>query len=189
VGAAPLLLERLAVVAPEHLTIRFVMDANPDGTIAATRHNRAGVDLNRNWPTADFSPGGDHGPEPLSEPETAALAADVAAFEPDVILALHATWEGPFVNYDGPGEALATAFADAAARVDDRWTTVAELDWATPGSMGTYFGSERGIPVVTVEVERYETADAAWPAVWAGTAALLAMIESWAEAAAEVTTP
>lgn len=176
---APLLLDHLAAAAPETLTIRLVLDANPDGTVAATRGNRNGVDLNRNWPTADFAADPIHGPEPLSEPETAALAADVAAFDPTLIVALHSTWDGPFVNYDGPGAALAEACAGAASAHDGRWTMVPQLDWSTPGSMGTYFGKERGIPVITLEPNRYDAAAQVWPAARDCVDDLLRLFARW----------
>jgi hypothetical protein len=163
-------------VLPPDFTVRFVLDANPDGTVAATRENRNGIDLNRNWPTEDFVAGPVHGDEPLSEPESIALAADFEAFEPDVILALHSTWDGPFVNYDGPAVGLAEAFAAAAAEKDHRWHVVAELDWGTPGSIGTYFGTDRGIPVVTPEPSRYDSAAEIWPAMRAGIDGMLSYL-------------
>ncbi len=170
---APLLADHLFERLPRRFTVRLVLDANPDGTIAAARENANGVDLNRNWPTEDFAPGPVHGWEPLSQPESAALASDLEAFGPDVILALHSTWDGPFVNFDGQGHALAVAFAEAAAAVDPRWTVVADLDWGTPGSLGTYYGDELGIPVITTEPNRYDTVTDIWPALRAGVDAML----------------
>ncbi len=173
---APLLFEHLLEGIPSVFTVRFVLDANPDGSIAATRENHNGIDLNRNFPTEDFIAGPVHSAEPLSEPESIALAADIEAFEPTVILALHSAWTGPFINYDGPGRELAEAFHAAAVEVDDRWTVVAELDWGTPGSLGTYWGKERGIPVLTTEPSRYDSADETWPVIRAGVDAMISML-------------
>ena len=67
---------------PQDLTVIFIPAANPDGYVLKQRHNARGVDLNRNWPTADWKPDtydkdglvkGGGGKAPLSEPETAAL--------------------------------------------------------------------------------------------------------------------
>jgi len=176
VDTTPLLLDHLLEGIPSVFTVRFVLDANPDGTIAATRENHNGIDLNRNFPTEDFVGGPVHGAEPLSEPESIALADDVESFEPDVILALHSAWTGPFINYDGPGRELAEAFHAAAAELDDRWTVVADLEWGTPGSLGTYWGVERGIPVLTTEPSRYDSAAETWPAIRAGVDAVISML-------------
>jgi hypothetical protein len=163
----------LATSVPEAVTVRFVVDANPDGTAAATRQNANGVDLNRNWPTADFRAGGDHGPSPLSEPESVTLDAEIAAFRPEVIITMHAAWNGPFVNLDGPAGGLAGIAAAAAAAVDPRWRVEPELDWPTPGSMGTHFGREADLPVITLEADRADRAVDARPALQAAVDAIL----------------
>jgi len=154
---APALLTHLEGLPLEGWTVRFVLDANPDGTAAGTRDNASGVDLNRNWPSAGFIPGVGTGNAPLSEPETAALAADISAFAPDLIVAMHAAREGPFVEADGDGEEWALRFAAGASSVGREWQVVPEVDWATVGSMGTYFGDEGRVPVVTVEANRWDT--------------------------------
>ncbi|MEX2419186.1 MAG: serine hydrolase [Acidimicrobiia bacterium] len=153
----PALIDHLAGDALDGWTVRIVLDANPDGTVADTRENAAGVDLNRNWPTEGFAPSAATGPAPLSEPETDALAKDIAAFAPDLIVALHAAREGPFVEHDGAAEAPAAAFAAGASVLGRDWEVVAEVDWVTEGSLGTYFGKEGRIPVVTVEFNRWDS--------------------------------
>lgn len=175
VGTGPLLADAWAAGAvPDGVAVRLVPEVNPDGVVAATRADAAGVDLNRNFPTPDFAPGGDHGGAPLSEPEAAALAADIEAFGPDVIVALHAHWDGPFAEPDGPADTYAAAFVEAAAAVDPAWEVRPEVGYPTPGSLGTYYGKTLGIPVLTVELRRTGTAEDHWPAVRAGMAALLA---------------
>jgi protein MpaA len=173
VDNGPVLAAHLAETVPQGVTIRFVVDANPDGTAAATRRNANGVDLNRNWPTDDFRRGGDHGPFPLSEPESIALDAEISAFEPEVIIAIHAAWNGPFANLDGPAGDLAEIAAAAAGAVDPRWRVEPELDWPTPGSMGTHFGREHDLPVITLEADRTDRAVDARPALQAAVDAIL----------------
>lgn len=140
-------------------TVRFVRDMNPDGTHRGSRSNSAGVDLNRNWPAANFRPAHDRGRVPLSEPESAAVHADMVRFDPHMIIVLHSARGGPFVNFDGPSSAAALSerFVQAArASGDARWKTVAEMGYSTPGSMGSYFGVDRGLPILTIELRRGE---------------------------------
>ncbi len=138
-------------------TVRLVADMNPDGSGQKSRTNASGVDLNRNWPASNFKAARAHGKAPLSEPETAAVHADITAFDPHVIVVLHSARGGPFINYDGPAAAgaLADCFAAAArGSGDTRWRTVPDMGYSTPGSMGSYFGKDRKLPILTVEFRR-----------------------------------
>ena len=166
--------------SPPGVTVRWLLDANPDGTAARTRDNAAGVDLNRNWPTG-HEPSVFHGDEPLSEPETQAVAADIAAFSPTLIVAMHSAREGPFVDHDGPGADQAHAFATGASVIRP-WEVVPEVAWATPGSLGTHYGVGLGIPVITVEGSRWDTPEAVVPEIVGGLDAMFAAISGGGEA-------
>ena len=63
--------------------IWFIPLVNPDGRERLRRYNNNDVDLNRNY-SFQFRPGGTHGPEPFSEPETRAVR-DFAAEHPPVL--------------------------------------------------------------------------------------------------------
>lgn len=158
---------------PLHVTVRLVRDANPDGTALGTRTNARLVDLNRNWPAASFRPSPGRGPAPLSEPETACVHDDLQDFGPDLVVVLHAARRGPFANFDGPGREAARRFAAAASAVDPRWYVEADMGYATPGSLGSYVGVDGGLPIVTVELDRRQTAEEAWAGLRAGIAAVL----------------
>ena len=124
---------------------------NPDGLAELRKDNARGVDLNRNFPARswrrDHPPGYDPGPSPLSEPESAALAALVDAEAPARIVAVHQ----PFacVNWDGPARELAERMAAASG-----WPAVADVGYPTPGSFGACYGVDRGLPVITLELPR-----------------------------------
>jgi protein MpaA len=154
-------------------SVRVVHDVNPDGNARGTRSNARAVDLNRNWPADNFSAGPERGARPLSEPETMSVHVDIGRFEPELLFVFHEAREGPFVNFDGPGEELAEAFAEAARAVDPRWRVVADMGYRTPGSLGSLFGVDGALPILTIEFERGGSADAAWPALQAGMDSIL----------------
>ncbi len=148
-------LRRLAE-RPEHAAV--VLAANPDGLVRGTRGNAAGVELNRNFPTLDWTPDPvahratlaeprdvllSSGEAPGSEPETRALVALVEELEPDTVVALHA----PLGCIDDP-----------TASPVGRWLAertglplVDGVGYPTPGSFGTW-AAERGLTVVTYEL-------------------------------------
>jgi protein MpaA len=107
------------------------------------------VDLNRNCPTANWAATSEKpqhypGHAPASEPETRALIRLIERLQPTLIVTLHAPLA--CVNYDGPAASSAAQLA-AAIGLPVR----AEIGYPTPGSLGTWAGVERGIPIVTVE--------------------------------------
>lgn len=87
-------------LAPEHCYY-FIPDANPDGNArfeageTDLRKNARGVDLNRNFPSSDWTLNSDpnsptySGPSTASEPETQALMQYLSALKPDVLIDLH----------------------------------------------------------------------------------------------------
>lgn len=143
-----------AALVEERISIRLIEDLNPDGTIRASRFNARGVDLNRNWPTSNFTPRPRHGDVPLSEPETRFAHDQIIRFRPDAILVIHSARSGPFVNFDGPAERMANAFAAAAKASDPKWHVRASMGYPTPGSLGTWAGVEHQIPILTIELAR-----------------------------------
>jgi protein MpaA len=122
---------------------------NPDGLARGAKNNARDVDLNRNFAArnwkADHEPGYSPGPAPLSEPEARLLAGLVDAQGVQAVVAVHA----PFacVNYDGPAAAWAGAVARACG-----WPARGDIGYPTPGSLGSWLGVDRGLPVLTLEL-------------------------------------
>ena len=139
---------RLAAAAPG-APVWLLPAVNPDGVARGQKNSARAVDLNRNFPARSFvtahAPGYFPGPAPLSEPETR-LLADLVAREPiGAVVAVHA----PFacVNYDGPAGPWAEAVAAASG-----WPARGDIGYPTPGSLGSWLGIDRGLPVLTLEL-------------------------------------
>jgi N-acetylmuramoyl-L-alanine amidase len=90
--AGTAVVDRLRGVRPPRGTALWLIeDANPDGSAAGTRHNSAGVDLNRNFPYRWRHQDGvyESGPWPASEPETQVIQRFVERHRPRITLWYH----------------------------------------------------------------------------------------------------
>lgn len=131
--------------------------ANPDGAALGQRWNGRNVDLNRNLPTRDWTPEVKNpryppGPSAASEPETGALVRLLDACAPRAVLSLH-SFDKPQVNANGSDATGVRPWAEALAAVCG-YPVTEDIGYPTPGSLGTFAGVERGIPTVTLEIER-----------------------------------
>src|SRR5258706_11030859 len=89
----------------EHRRVVILTAANPDGLARKLRTNKHLVDLNRNFPAANWAKtrrgiyfGGN---EPASEPETLALIKLFEELKPARVVSIH-SMDKPCNNYDGP---------------------------------------------------------------------------------------
>lgn len=146
---------RLAEQTGNDIHWRFVPLLNPDGMLKArpTRTNARGVDLNRNFPTPRWSaeapryweqrtrrdPRRWPGPSPVSEPESRWLHDEVLAWQPDLLVSVHAPYG--VLDFDGaivPPQRLGRLYLDQVG--------------IFPGSLGHWGGVHKGVPVVTIEL-------------------------------------
>ena len=140
---------------PQPVEWRFIPSLNPDGLFSrpARRVNANGVDLNRNFPTPNWTrdakqywenrTGKDKrrwpGPKPLSEPESRFLHEQMDSFKPNLIVSIHAPYG--VLDFDGPSvppSSLGRLYLDQVG--------------IFPGSLGNYGGIHKGVPVVTIEL-------------------------------------
>ncbi len=146
-------MERLQGIVPRN-NWRVVPVLNPDGVAKKTRTNANAVDVNRNFPTADWvekaqaywkrdsksNPRRFPGHSANSEPETACALKHIEDFKPDFIVSIHTPLK--VLDFDGPKV--------KPPKYD-------YLPWKSlghyPGSLGRYMWFERKIPVLTMELK------------------------------------
>ena len=146
-------MERLARIEPRN-SWRIVPILNPDGWHKLTRTNGRGVDLNRNFPSRDWTQDALSfwekrakksarrypGEQPASEKETRCAIKHIRQFKPDLIIAIHTPLG--LLDFDGPKLNFPKF---------DRlpWTHLGTF----PGSLGRYMWHDNKVPVMTVELK------------------------------------
>lgn len=151
--------EALRCLPAGDLRAAVILCGNPDGLLRGTRGNARGVDLNRNFPTSNWSADPvfyksrandardialTTGSAPASEPETQALLALLERLQPRAIVSLHSA----LACVDDSGAShLGRQLADRCAL-----PFLTEIGYPTPGSMGTWAGEQK-LNLVTLELE------------------------------------
>jgi protein MpaA len=146
-------------IIPEDKTLAIVKRANPDGIVYGTRWNARHVDLNRNWPTADWQPHswwGSYyctwcgGAYRASEPETRALLNMYRNRGADAIFAYHAAGDlvvpGETSHNQSVNWALDYANLSGIAYGSGGWTA-----YPITGDMNVWAVEELDIPSVLIE--------------------------------------
>ena len=146
-------LERLRKVEPRN-SWRIIPVTNPDGVVAKTRTNSNGVDLNRNFPTVDWtaeaqkfwkkeaqgSPRKFPGESPGKESEVQCVMHHLEDYKPDFVISIHTPLK--VLDFDGPHVKKPNYFYLP-------WKSLGNF----PGSLGRYMWVERKVPVLTTELK------------------------------------
>jgi len=156
------LVRRLAVHLQQHRQLLagrkvvLVPVANPDGLAHNRRLNANGVDLNRNFSTANRTNSSRYGLSSVCEPEARVIEQLIRQYDPARIVSIHQlTDTGPealsgrfpkgCIDYDGPARRLAGHMAQYC-------DLPVEKLGSRPGSLGSYAGLTLGIGCITVEI-------------------------------------
>ncbi len=143
---------------------------NPDGFFSkpSERVNANGVDINRNFPTRDWSSEAVRqwegkynsnrryypGKKPGSEQETLFQIALIKRFKPQKILSVHSPLG--FFDFDGPSSDL-DSFERWLERISKDTNHPLKKYGYFPGSLGNYAGHERDIFTLTLELPSSDT--------------------------------
>lgn len=130
--------------------LRFIPCLNEYGYQNNIRTNENGVDLNRNFPTKNWTLSEKDsyygGSEPASEVQTKFLINAITKNKPTLILSLHAPYK--VVNYDGDAREISEKISEII-----NYPVEDSIGYPTPGSFGTWAGIEQGIPTITLELD------------------------------------
>lgn len=151
---------------------------NPDGLAAGTRTNSRGVNLNRNFPTDNWSKSikdtdGTHtsggGESPLSEPEAAALAKLSTDYNPRLLLSFHAIGGLAIGDQGGYSAAYAARYASMVGYRDGTNSGNTNFDYNISGAYEDWSYTKAGIPSIVIELSSYTSVNYAghYKALWA----------------------
>lgn len=158
--------------------IVIVPAINPDGLAVGSRTNSRGVNLNRNFPTDNWSKSikdtdGTHasggGETPLSEPEAAALAKLTTSYRPRLLLSFHAVGSLAIGDPGGISAGYAAKYASMVGYRDGTYQTSSNFDYNVTGGYEDWTYRNQGIPSIVVELSSYTSVSYSghYKALWA----------------------
>ncbi len=135
---------------------------NPEGYRRLERTNSAGVDLNRNFPSPDWSsemkaPRYNPGVDPGSEPEVQAALKAISVYKPKLIIHFH-SWKPCVVFTGAPAQPLAQRLGELSG-----YPAHEDIGYPTPGSLGQYGWLSLKTPVICIEEQEGTLREHVWP--------------------------
>jgi hypothetical protein len=147
---------------PEYVrstTVLLVKCPNPDGFAGRSPYNLHGVDLNRNFPSANWKvlSNGRAGARSASEAETRVMMRVLGDFHPTLLVHVKDSRRGGVINYEGE---IRDQGQETAGMVSAQ--IVQGLGEKTSGSLESYALTRLDCPSLTLLLAREESDEAAW---------------------------
>lgn len=173
-------LEANARSIPADKTIVVIPALSRDGLASGSRRNANNVDLNRNFPTADWKadvtmPGGQMvqgggGSAPLSEPESTAIANYTQQLAPRLVLTYHTVAGLVTPNEAGVSSAYAATYSSISGYyVSPKASANEVFDYDTTGAYEDWLYEKPAIAAILVELGSNSSPQTSrnFPAMWA----------------------
>jgi protein MpaA len=140
-------------------SVLFIRSPNPDGLFSRSPWNVSGVDLNRNFPSANWQElkNGRSGNRSASEAETRVIVRILSDFHPTLVVHLKDTRQSGVVNYEGDIQPRAEQIAEMLSV-----PVVSGLGGKTTGSVENYAMTRLSCPSLTLLLAREASDEAAW---------------------------
>jgi protein MpaA len=151
---------------PSNHGVIIIPVVNPDGYATGSRLNANNVDLNRNFPASNWKssvtvPGGTYpqggGTQPLSEPESRALANFVASQGARLVLSYHAIGPLAAANEAGDSLSLARTYGQKAGIPSYGNDTGDTFDYDTTGAFDDWLAQAHGRPSILIELSTFSS--------------------------------
>ncbi len=172
-------LESKARTIPADKSVVVIPALSRDGLASGQRRNANNVDLNRNFPTADWKadvtmPGGEMiagggGSAPLSEPESRAIASYTQSVRPYLALTYHAIGGLITPNEAGGSVGFAQTYSRVSGyRVSPKSQASTTFEYDTTGAYEDWLYEKPGIAALLVELSSYSNPHTSrhFPAMW-----------------------
>lgn len=154
-------LEINAKKIPANRKIVIVPEANPDGIATLSRYNSNNVNIDRNFPSSNWSADidtssgiliGGGGQSPSSEPETKALLDLTASLRPRLIVSFHASGRLVGANQVGDSTAIGNQYASSVGYGVMTGQAEAIMGYSITGEYEDWAGEQYNIPAILIEL-------------------------------------
>lgn len=146
---------------PSNKRLVIVPSVNPDGLAAGTRNNSRNVNLDRNFPSANWSasietssgvlPTGG-GTSPGSEPEAAALLSLTRQLRPRLAVSFHAQGRLVGANKVADSVSIGNIYAGTVGYATMYDNAEAVMGYTITGEYEDWMGEELGVPAILIEL-------------------------------------
>tara|TARA_B100000925_G_scaffold228780_1_gene177239 strand:- start:412 stop:1110 length:699 start_codon:yes stop_codon:yes gene_type:complete len=130
----------------KNISLLLLPLANPDAYAIDRRNNLNWVDINRNFPADNYGKSRRDGESSFSEKESQIIYNIVEKYGVEGIVVFHEPFD--CIDYNGPAQKWAE-FVGMESQLPVK--KLSEMS----GSIGSYFGKNRNIPVLTIELPAY----------------------------------